>query len=348
MAALTILTLILGRRIFRPLDRLRSATNAVGAGDLTTRLGWHRRDELGQLASDFDAMAAHLEEHRRGLVDLVHRDPLTELPNHRRFQEALAEEYDRARGEGRPFAVVLLDIDEFKRINEARGHPYGDELLGAAASGLGAAMRDLGVVARVGGDEFGVVLPDTDASRAFALAEAARAAIEQAAPVSGTLRCSAGVAAYPERCEERRRPAPARRGRAGLGQGERPWARAPLRPRARLRRHGRAARGLRRPDRAPPGRAPRVPADRGHGERRAGRLRGARALRRQARTPAVVVVLAGPPVRPRSRARGGVGPRRAGRAEPPRGDVPVDQPEPLGTRVGRGRASSSRPTCVGW
>ena len=198
MAALTILTLILGRRIFRPLDRLRSATNAVGAGDLTTRLGWHRRDELGQLASDFDAMAAHLEEHRRGLVDLVHRDPLTELPNHRRFQEALAEEYDRARSAGRPFAVVLLDIDEFKRTNEARGHPYGDELLGAAASGLGAAMRNLGVVARVGGDEFGVVLPDADASRAFALAEAARTAVEQAAPVSGTLRCSAGVAAYPE------------------------------------------------------------------------------------------------------------------------------------------------------
>jgi diguanylate cyclase (GGDEF)-like protein len=198
MVTLSILLLVLGRRVFRPLDRLRAAANAVGAGDLTTRLDWRRRDELGQLAGDFDAMAAHLEEHQRGLEDLAHRDPLTELPNHRRFQEAVAAEYDRARGGGAPFAVVLLDIDEFKRINESHGHPYGDELLAAAAAGLSAALRDLGVVARVGGDEFGIVLPDADGSRAFALAEAARTAVELSAPVSGTLRCSIGVACYPE------------------------------------------------------------------------------------------------------------------------------------------------------
>jgi diguanylate cyclase (GGDEF)-like protein len=198
MVALSFVIFLLGRAIFRPLDRLRAATNAVGAGDLTTRLNWRRRDELGQLAGDFDAMAAHLEEHQRGLEELAHRDPLTELPNHRRFQEALAAEHGRARGSGAPFAVVLLDIDDFKRINESHGHPYGDELLGAAAAGLSAAMRDLGVVARVGGDEFGIVLPDTDGSRAFALAEAARTAVDLSAPVSGTLRCSAGIACYPE------------------------------------------------------------------------------------------------------------------------------------------------------
>jgi diguanylate cyclase (GGDEF)-like protein len=198
VAALTVLTLVLGRRIFRPLDRLRAAAKAVGAGDLTTRLGWHRGDELGQLAGEFDAMAAHLEEHQRGLEDLAHRDPLTDLPNHRRFQEALAEELDRARAGGRPFAVVLLDIDEFKRVNEARGHPYGDELLARAACGLVAAMRGLGFIARVGGDEFGLVLPDADGARAVALAEAARTAVELAAPVHGTLRCSAGIACYPE------------------------------------------------------------------------------------------------------------------------------------------------------
>jgi diguanylate cyclase (GGDEF)-like protein len=196
--AVTLLMLIFGRAIFRPLDRLRAAAKAVGAGDLSTRLRWRRRDELGQLAGEFDSMAAHLEEHQSGLEELVHRDPLTELPNHRRFQEALAAELDTARAEGRPFAVVLLDVDEFKRINEARGHPYGDELLSGAAAGLAEAMRDLGVVARVGGDEFGLVLPDADGARAFALAEAARAAVEVSAAVHGTLRCSAGVASYPE------------------------------------------------------------------------------------------------------------------------------------------------------
>jgi diguanylate cyclase (GGDEF)-like protein len=198
LVAVTLLMLIFGRAIFHPLDRLRAAARAVGAGDLSTRLRWGRRDELGQLAHEFDAMAGHLEQNREGLEELVHRDPLTDLPNHRRFQEALAAELDTARAEQRPFAVVLLDVDEFKRVNEARGHPYGDELLGRAAAGLSEAMRDLGVVARVGGDEFGLVLPDADGARAFALAEAARAAVEVSAPVLGTLRCSAGVASYPE------------------------------------------------------------------------------------------------------------------------------------------------------
>jgi diguanylate cyclase (GGDEF)-like protein len=198
MSVLLVLTLILDRGLFGPLDRLRAAAKAVGAGDLSTRLGWRRGDELGQLAREFDSMAAHLEEHQRDLEELVHRDPLTELPNHRRFQETLAGELDAARARGQPFAVVLLDIDDFKRVNEARGHPYGDELLARAAEGLRAAMRDVGVVARVGGDEFGLVLPDADGQRAYALAEGARTAVEVSAPVSGTLRCSAGIACYPD------------------------------------------------------------------------------------------------------------------------------------------------------
>ena len=91
-------------------------------------------------------------------------------------------------------------------------------------------MRDVGVVARVGGDEFGLVLPDADGQRAYALAEAARTAVEVSAPVSGTLRCSAG-ACYPDDAKS-----------AGallqLAGGALQWARraaaagAPLRPRA--------------------------------------------------------------------------------------------------------------------
>ena len=189
---------VLRRGIFRPLDRLRVATQAVGGGDLGTRLRWRRRDELGQLARDFDAMATDLEKNHRYLEELAHRDPLTGLANHRRFQEVLGKELGFARRDARPLAVVLLDIDDFKRINEARGHPFGDELLGTAAESLRSALRGLGIVARVGGDEFGIVLPEADGARAVALAEAARTAVEATAPVRGLVRCSGGIACYPD------------------------------------------------------------------------------------------------------------------------------------------------------
>ncbi len=199
LACFSVFTMfVLGRGIFRPLDRLRVATRAVGAGDLKTRLDWRRRDELGELSRDFDGMAADLEEHNQRLEELAHRDPLSGLANHRHFQEMLGRELDLARELGRAATVVLLDIDDFKRINESRGHPFGDEVLRAAAGSLSSAMRNLGVVARVGGDEFGIILPDAEGARAFALAEACRGAVEAAGAVPGSLRCSAGVACFPD------------------------------------------------------------------------------------------------------------------------------------------------------
>jgi diguanylate cyclase (GGDEF)-like protein len=199
LACFSVFTMfVLGRGIFRPLDRLRVATRAVGAGDLKTRLDWRRRDELGELSRDFDVMAADLEEHNQRLEELAHRDPLTGLANHRHFQEMLGRELDLARELGRAVTVVLLDIDDFKRINESRGHPFGDELLRAAATSLSSAMRNMGVVARVGGDEFGIILPDAEGGRAIALAEACRSAVEAAGAVPGSLRCSAGVACFPD------------------------------------------------------------------------------------------------------------------------------------------------------
>ncbi|HEV2874856.1 MAG TPA: EAL domain-containing protein [Thermoleophilaceae bacterium] len=188
---------LLRRFIFRPVDKLRVATRAVGAGDLGTRLRWRRHDELGDLSRDFDAMAADLQENHRYLEELAHRDPLTGLANHRRFQEIVGKELALSRREDRPLAVVLLDLDDFKRINEAHGHPFGDEVLRAVADSLRSAMRGLGIAGRVGGDEFGIVLPDADRSRAVALAEAARIAVENTAPVRGGLSCSAGIAGFP-------------------------------------------------------------------------------------------------------------------------------------------------------
>ncbi len=199
LACFSVFTMfVLGRGIFRPLDRLRVATRAVGAGNLGTRLGWRRRDELGDLSRDFDVMASELEENNRRLEDLAHRDPLTGLANHRHFQELLGRELDEARELGRPATVVLINVDDFNRINESRGHPFGDEVLRSAAESLSSAMRGLGLVARVGGDEFGVILRDAEGARAYALAEACRTAAEAGGALPGSVRCSAGIACFPD------------------------------------------------------------------------------------------------------------------------------------------------------
>ena len=189
---------VLDRGIFRPLNRLRAATNRMGSGDLATRLGWRRRDEIGVLARDFDEMAAALERGQKRLEGLAHEDALTGLSNHRHFQEVLQQEISDAAREGGSLALAVVDIDYFKRINDARGHPFGDEVLRGVGQRLSAALSGIGRSARLGGDEFAVILPGADRAQAFALCEAARAAVASFSAADFELSCSAGVACYPE------------------------------------------------------------------------------------------------------------------------------------------------------
>jgi diguanylate cyclase (GGDEF)-like protein len=189
--------LVLDRGIFSPLYRLRMATRRIAGGRLDTRLGWPRRDELGALASDFDAMAAQLEQDNHRLEALVLCDPLTGLANHRHFQEELVSQIRRARTDDRPMALAVVDIDHFKSANDARGHPFGDAIL----AGVGAAIRDVvgdvGFAARLGGDEFALLLPDSDGIGAIEVCEAVRNAVRAASPPDFELTCSVGVACLP-------------------------------------------------------------------------------------------------------------------------------------------------------
>lgn len=189
--------LVLDRGIFSPLYRLRMATRRIAGGRLDTRLVWSRRDELGALASDFDAMAAQLEGDNHRLEALVLCDPLTGLANHRHFQEELVSQIRRARTDDRPMALAVVDIDHFKSANDARGHPFGDAIL----AGVGAAIRDVvgdvGFAARLGGDEFALLLPDSDGIGAIEVCEAVRNAVRAASPPDFELTCSVGVACLP-------------------------------------------------------------------------------------------------------------------------------------------------------
>ncbi len=132
------------------------------------------------------------------LVDRLERqaaeDPLTGLANRRAFYDSCATELSRAQRAGSTSSIIMLDLDDFKAINDAHGHPYGDQVLLGVADALRASIRGHDTAARMGGEEFAILLPDADDAAAYDIAERARGAIAQVPVAHGTLSCSAGVA----------------------------------------------------------------------------------------------------------------------------------------------------------
>ncbi|MBX3271772.1 MAG: GGDEF domain-containing protein [Sandaracinaceae bacterium] len=133
---------------------------------------------VGLLASRIREREAELRALAARLEALSQRDPLTQLYNRRHLMERLDAELARVR-RGRPLAVVMLDLDRFKRVNDERGHQQGDEILGAIAGALRDATREVDVPGRYGGDEFLVLLPDTSAASARQVAERLAAAVRE-------------------------------------------------------------------------------------------------------------------------------------------------------------------------
>ena len=138
-----------------------------------------------------------LELERRELLDLANRDPLTKSLNRRKLGDVLADETARADRYGTPFAVVMLDIDHFKNINDTYGHDVGDSVLIELASRLRACLRQVDRLARYGGEEFVVAAPGIDMAGGLEMAERLRRAVADAPfALAGTVTSSFGVAAY--------------------------------------------------------------------------------------------------------------------------------------------------------
>jgi diguanylate cyclase (GGDEF)-like protein len=129
-----------------------------------------------------------------GLVEATRIEPKTGLYNMRHFQSVLSQELQRAGRFDRPLAVLMIDIDHLREINTARGHLGGDRALKAVAAALEQATREYDVAARFGGDEFCVVLPETDLEGALVVAERIRSLVEQSA-LERKVTVSVGVAA---------------------------------------------------------------------------------------------------------------------------------------------------------
>jgi diguanylate cyclase (GGDEF)-like protein len=113
------------------------------------------------------------------LEQLASRDPLTGISNRRHFERLAGLELDHARRMGRSFALLALDIDHFKRINDNWGHAAGDEALKAFAGACARGLREYDILGRIGGEEFAVALPNTGMEGAKLLAERLRAGVEQ-------------------------------------------------------------------------------------------------------------------------------------------------------------------------
>jgi diguanylate cyclase (GGDEF)-like protein len=128
-------------------------------------------------------------------------DPLTGLYNRRLFAESFEKELNRARRYGIPLGIVILDLHRFKEVNDKYGHPRGDEVLRAAATTLQKALRTSDSAFRIGGDEFALLLPQTDAAQALALSKRVETVFAETLKplqLSFTVTMDHGVATFPQ------------------------------------------------------------------------------------------------------------------------------------------------------
>lgn len=144
----------------RPLQELTRAARALGAGDLDQRVPEAPSAELRELGETFNRMAAALREQHERLEHQAFHDPLTGVPNRALFERRARAALERSRDSRETLGVLMIDLDDFKLVNDGLGHATGDLLIKLAAERISGAARPRDTVARLGGDEFAVLLED--------------------------------------------------------------------------------------------------------------------------------------------------------------------------------------------
>jgi diguanylate cyclase (GGDEF)-like protein len=205
----------LGLLIVRPLDRLTRGASVVAGGDFTVDLPPVGGGEVGLLTTMFNDMVSRLREGRarldaanealrrqnEELERLSVTDGLTGLNNRRRLMETLEGEVERSKRLEHVFTVLMLDVDNFKRYNDAHGHQAGDAVLRGLGAVLQEATREIDFSARYGGEEFFVLLPETDLKEATEVAERIRTRLKERIFLGGRVTVSIGIAAFPQHGE---------------------------------------------------------------------------------------------------------------------------------------------------
>lgn len=219
-----VVSVLLALSISLPVRRLTAATRLLASGDRSARAPRGGSAEIDALAESFNTMAdqisraeselrahhAELEQHvaerTRQLHHLAHHDPLTQLPNRRQLSARLGAALSRATTTGQQIALLFVDVDNFKSINDTLGHNYGDRVLQEIAQRLQGAIGPNGLLARLGGDEFTVLLEEVrSVEEVETRANEIVATLQQPLTVDGrvlTTTASVGASLYPDHGNE--------------------------------------------------------------------------------------------------------------------------------------------------
>ncbi|MGH1372223.1 MAG: putative bifunctional diguanylate cyclase/phosphodiesterase [Cellvibrionaceae bacterium] len=205
--------------VIKPIEELIGATREIAAGDYQPEIAIDSSDELGELANAFRDMGSQLESSSQQIARLAYFDPLTQLPNRNTLKVMLGSIIEQARRNDTRLAVLFIDLDDFKKVNDRLGHQAGDELLVKVGERLQKCLRtgDLlvghdtdeipeQVISRRGGDEFNAILNNVHNGREAALvAERLIMDINEPLMIHGSqvaVGASIGVAMFPEDGED--------------------------------------------------------------------------------------------------------------------------------------------------
>ncbi len=189
--------ILLARNLVEPLERLNAVAAEIGAGAYDKSVPVERRDEIGELATQFNTMREAIAAREQRISQLAYFDTLTSLPNRTQFQTAL----DDALQEQSPVAVLLFDMDRFQIVNDTLGHDVGDQLLCAIADRLRRLLPLSMMLARMGGDEYAVLLQAARPNDGEQCARLLLASLEEAFVIGEhtiDVRTSIGVALSPQ------------------------------------------------------------------------------------------------------------------------------------------------------
>ena len=164
LASIAALVIALDLTVLHRLSALTRGVRAIGEAHEKSgvRVPVTGHDEITELATGVNGMLAAMDKRRDDLVALATVDALTSLYNRRRFVQELEREIEKSKRHGETLALLWLDLDHFKDVNDTYGHTTGDKVLVAAADLLGLEMRSYCTLARLGGDEFVMMIPGAD------------------------------------------------------------------------------------------------------------------------------------------------------------------------------------------